>query len=81
MSGAADPAPTPELSDHERIKQLEDTIDRLKKDTRQAEVGLENQAAKPPLVSWSLKDGFNIASPDGAYKLRLGGYTQADGRF
>jgi len=77
---AADPQPTPALSDHDRIKQLEETVDRLKKDTRQVEVAVENQNAKP-LAGWSAANGFTLASPDGAYKLRLGGYTQADGRF
>jgi len=74
---AADPAPQGQLSDHEkRIQELEDTINRLKKDERQLEVNVENQK---PLAGWS--DGFNLASQDGAYKLKVGGYTQADGRF
>lgn len=80
VSRAADPAPSPAISDHDRIKQLEETVERLKKDTRQVEVSVENQNAKP-LAGWSLKDGFTLQAPDGANKLRIGGYTQADGRF
>lgn len=78
-SWAADPAPTPQISDHDRIKQLEETVNSLKKDTRQVEVNLENLK---PLAGWSAADGFTLTSPDGKlYKLRLGGYTQLDGRF
>jgi phosphate-selective porin OprO/OprP len=66
-----------QVVDHEkRIKELEDTIKQLKKDERQVEVNLENQK---PLAGWS--DGFSLASQDGKYKLKIGGYTQADGRF
>jgi phosphate-selective porin OprO and OprP len=65
------------VGDHERrIKELEDTIKQLKKDERQLKVNVENQK---PLAGWA--DGFNLASPDGSYKLRIGGYTQLDGRF
>jgi len=71
---AADQAAT---ADHERrIEELENTIKQLKKDERQLEVNAENQK---PLAGWS--NGFNLASPDGDYKLRIGGYTQLDGRF
>lgn len=77
VSRAADPAPTP--SDRERIKQLEDTVNSLKKDTRQVEATLEGQK---PLVGWTPGDGFNLTSADGkTYKLKLGGYTQLDGRY
>jgi phosphate-selective porin OprO and OprP len=69
--------PPPDAADHERrIKELEDTIKQLKKDERQLEVNVENQK---PLAGWS--DGFNLASPDGNYKLRIRSYTQLDGRF
>src|SRR5689334_21085255 len=65
---AADPVAV----DHERrIQELEGTIKQLKKDERQLEVNVEHQK---PLAGWS--DGFNLASQDGKYKLRIGGYTQ-----
>ncbi len=70
-------AQAPPPSDVERrIKELEDTVNRLKKDERQLEVNAESQK---PLAGWL--DGFNLASQDGSYKLRIGAYTQADGRF
>jgi phosphate-selective porin OprO/OprP len=71
---------SPQASDVDRrLKELEETVDRLKKDQRQTEVNLENQK---PLAGWSAADGFTLTSPDGKlYKLRLGGYTQFDGRF
>jgi phosphate-selective porin OprO and OprP len=68
--------PPPDAADHERrIRELEETIKQLKKE-RQPEGKVENQK---PLASWA--DGFNIASQDGSYKLRIGGYLQTDGRF
>lgn len=75
-SQAADPPPPAQSSDHERIQQLEDEVKRLKKDERQLKVNVENQK---PLAGWT--DGFNLSSADGRYKLRIGGYSQADGRF
>ncbi len=78
-SRAAEPVPAPakSVTDHEqRIRELEDTVNSLKKDTRQVEVTLENQK---PLAGWT--DGFILASQDGKYKLKIGGYTQFDGRF
>jgi phosphate-selective porin OprO and OprP len=71
-----DASDTSAQSDHERIKELEDTVNQLKKDTRQNELSLENFK---PLAGWS--DGFILQSQDGNYKLRIGGYTQLDGRF
>lgn len=38
--------------------------------------------AKEALVlTASSKDGFTLKSPDGSFKLKIGGYTQGDGRF
>ena len=36
--------------------------------------------AKPAKATAGYKDGYFIASGDGSYKLKLGGYLQADGR-
>jgi phosphate-selective porin len=36
---------------------------------------------KPATVKASEKDGFVLESADGAYRLRLTGYVQVDGRF
>jgi len=38
-------------------------------------------AAKPAAPLAGYKDGFFLSSADGAHKLRVGGYVQADGRF
>lgn len=42
------------------------------------------QAAKPaapaPIITANFKDGFSIKSPDNAYKLKLSGFMQSDGR-
>jgi len=35
----------------------------------------------PAVAAASAKDGFTIQSEDGAFKLRIGGYAQADARF
>jgi phosphate-selective porin OprO/OprP len=76
-SRAAEPVPAKPVTDHEqRIRELEETVDRLKKDTRQVEVTVENQK---PLAGWT--DGFILASQDGKYKLKIGAYTQFDSRF
>lgn len=65
----------------ERINELEDAVQQLRKDTRGLEVREEVKAKEKPVAGWSLKDGFFIQSQDGAYKLRVGGYTHFDGRF
>lgn len=35
----------------------------------------------PPVVTATAKDGFTIQSDDGSFKLKIGGYAQADARF
>src|SRR5262245_25879377 len=73
---------TPSAADQEqRIKQLEDTVNQLKKDTRQVEVNQGNQANQKPWVGWNTDTGFFLSSQDGNNKLRIGGYTQLDARF
>jgi len=64
----------------ERLNDLEQQVAILK---RQIEVDKENTAAKAPevpIVTASAKDGFSIKSPDDSYKLKIGGYIQADAR-
>ena len=74
---AADPAPNNPIADHEqRIKELEETVERLKKDQQQQEAHPDFQKL---LAGWS--NGFVLSSDDGAYRLHLGTHTQADGRF
>ncbi|MBF0489581.1 MAG: hypothetical protein HQL15_03050 [Candidatus Omnitrophica bacterium] len=38
-------------------------------------------SSETPVVTANLKDGFSIKSPDGAYKLKLSGFVQSDGRI
>jgi phosphate-selective porin OprO/OprP len=40
---------------------------------------VDERLAQQPSITW--KDGFNLASKDGAFKLKLGGYTHFDGRY
>ena len=38
------------------------------------------KASTTPIITANLKDGFSIKSPDNAYKLKLSGFLQSDGR-
>lgn len=65
----------------QRLSDLEQEIALLK---RQLEVQQEIEAKKAiesPVITASAKDGFTIKSPDDAFKLKVGGYLQTDGRF
>jgi len=62
-----------------RIQELEDAVKQLRTDTRQLEVKNDEAARNKPAVEW--KNGFTINTPDGDFKLRVGGYAQVDGRF
>ncbi len=77
MASAADAKSVADLE--RRIQELEDTVRELKKDTRKLEVSEEDHAKQKPLAGWD--NGFKISSADGNFKLRIGGYVQADGRF
>jgi hypothetical protein len=59
-----------------RVKELEDSVDRLNREGRTLQNAIDSQK---PIAGW--QNGFNLASPDGAYKLKITGYTHADGRF
>jgi phosphate-selective porin OprO/OprP len=77
--GADDP---PTAADHEqRIRELEETIHQLNKDTRKLEAAEETRVNARPTAGWSLKDGFFLQTQDGSYKLRVGAYTHFDSRF
>ncbi|MBF0330786.1 MAG: hypothetical protein HQL17_02530 [Candidatus Omnitrophica bacterium] len=69
------------LSVDQKIASLQQQIDILK---RQLEVDKEVSSQKvkdAPIVTASAKDGFSIKAQDDSYKLKLGGYVQADARF
>ena len=69
---------TGELLD--RIESLEKQLRQLKTDTRVIEVANEARAKAKPVAGY--QDGFFLASPDGkSFKLKLGGYLQADSRW
>ena len=87
------PATTPSLE--ERVQALDQEIKILKRKAEiaaedaaaKAKSSAPAGAAAPadgggqPRVTANPRDGFTIGSADGLYKLRLGGYVQADGRF
>jgi len=77
-SGQASKPPEPEDDQEQRIKELEEQVDRLNRETRDHEAGIDI-LKRYPLAQW--KDGFIINSADNAYKLRISGYTHFDGRF
>jgi len=77
---AADPAHRVPADDaSRRIQELEDAIRQLKTDTRKLEVAEEDRSKQKPLASW--QDGFYLRTAEGEFKLKIGAYTQADGRF
>lgn len=64
-----------------RLDALEQEVAILK---RQIEVKKEDETKKAqqtPIITASAKDGFSIKSPDNNFKLRIGGYVQADARY
>lgn len=63
-----------------RIQELEEAVKALRTDTRQLEVHNDEEARNKPPVEWK-GDGFTISSADGDYRLKVGGYAQADGRL
>jgi phosphate-selective porin OprO/OprP len=82
---AQEPAQEPEQE--EQPKSVEDRLDELDQKVRvldrKSELDKEAAAEKAKTASsvTSGKDGFSIKSADGAYVLKLRGYTQFDGRF
>jgi len=75
-------APISDAELQERIDDLEKQLQQLRTDTRVLEVSDEEQKKARPVAGYSAKDGFFLNSPDGrAFKLRVGGYSQADSRW
>ncbi|MBF0477871.1 MAG: hypothetical protein HQL26_00145 [Candidatus Omnitrophica bacterium] len=65
----------------ERLQALEQEVAILK---RQIEIDKEESSKKletVPIVTVGIKDGLQIKTPDESYKLKIGGYVQADARF
>jgi phosphate-selective porin OprO/OprP len=59
-----------------RIRELEDSVQSLKREQQQTETNLEQQK-----ILASVRDDLSLSSADGRFKLGLRGYVQADGRF
>jgi phosphate-selective porin OprO/OprP len=68
----------------QRLQALDQEIKILK---RKNEIAGEEAATKAaaskdaPKLTASAKDGFSLSSGDGAYKLRIGGFAQIEGRY
>lgn len=80
-SASAADTPPPKLSPEEvqrQLKELQDQVDRLNRESREHEVAIDNQT-RNPLAGW--KDGFYLNSADNRFKLRIGAYAQTDARF
>jgi phosphate-selective porin OprO/OprP len=77
---AQEPAEEEPKSVEERLDELDQKVRVL---DRKSELDKEAAAEKAKTASTvtSGKDGFSIKSADGAYVLKLRGYTQLDGRF
>lgn len=74
------PAAANKIEEHEkRIKELEQQLHDLNLGQAQVNAAIENQKAAKPTTGWI--DGFTVGSSDGRFKLKIGAYTQADGRF
>ena len=77
-ANASAPVSNSELQ--ERIDALEKQLQQLRTDTRVLEVSDEEQKKAKPIAGY--QDGFFINSPDGkTFKLKIGGYSQADSRW
>jgi len=57
-----------------RLNDLEEQVADLK------QALFKKKQVSPANITASSKDGFSIKSPDGNYKLQIGGYIQADAR-
>lgn len=67
----------------QRLQALDREVKLLKEAAEKQSAGASASAAKesPVKLTANAKDGFSVASPDGAYRLRVGGLAQLEGRF
>jgi phosphate-selective porin OprO and OprP len=69
------------LSVEQRLQALDREVKLLKEAAAQSS-GASAQPKDPlPKFTTNAKDGFSLSSPDGAYRLRIGGLAQMEGRF
>lgn len=65
----------------QRLDDLEQEVALLKHELQVRKEAEDKQAAQNPVITANDKDGFSIKSPDDAFRIKLRGYLQADGRF
>lgn len=83
---AVEPAPAPappDAGDAELRRRVDELDQQVRIVSRQLELAQEesDKKAKEGVKTKAATDGFSLASADGSFSLRLGGYVQADGRF
>ncbi|MFL6198711.1 MAG: OprO/OprP family phosphate-selective porin [Thermoanaerobaculia bacterium] len=89
MVAAQEPAeePAEETTEAEPPQSVEERLDELDQKVRvldrKSELDKEQAAEKAKTAGQATagKDGFSLKSADGAFQLKLRGYTQLDGRF
>ena len=81
MMPGADEAPSVE----QRLQTLDQEVKQLKEAAAKQAAGGANATSAPtgdaPRLTASAKEGFSLVSADGAYRLRLGGFAQIDGKY
>lgn len=65
----------------QRVEALDQKVRVLERLRELEQEGAAAKAKDAPAVSADSRDGFTIRSPDNSCKLKIGGYTQADGRL
>ncbi len=65
----------------ERLADLEQQVAILKRQIENNKEDTTTKAKDTPIITANAKDGFSIKSADDAYKLKIGGYVQADARI
>jgi len=64
----------------QRLNDLEQQVAILKRQLENNKEDTKTQSSTTPVITANSKDGFSIKSPDGNYKLQIGGYTQVVAR-
>ena len=69
------------LTNEERLQALEQEVAILKRQIENDKEASTTKSATTPVVTANAKDGFQIKAQDDSFKLKVGGYAQADARF
>jgi phosphate-selective porin OprO/OprP len=67
-------------SENSRLRALSGKLDELERKVAARSDAARGNELSPPTVTAG-PNGFGLASPDGGYQFRVGGWLQADGRF